>query len=251
MGQTLSIGGRTLTFGGSAINFTCIDPTDITISPTSFTNISNTGRTCSVSLCGHICNKTTLVKIPNVTWITLSSPQYPAPTPGTAVNLVIAQNCSIARSATIEFTPNVGTTKSVTVSQLAADPIYLSSINSYESAYSSYCLSKLCGVCVSNTCTCVCVYYDVYGDTDSEAGISIICNNTVILDDSVYETYASGDHSFIVKSTDNVCFCTYADIYGLNGYADASMYINEITQVSGSYRIGDPSYQSSYAYGDL
>jgi hypothetical protein len=249
MGQAISVNGRLLSFGAGAINLTCIDPADITISPTSFTNISNTGRTCSVSLCGHVYNKTTLAKVPNVSWITVSSPQYPAPAPGTTVNLEIAQNCDTARSATIQFIPNVGTTKCVSISQLAADPVYLSSINSYDSGYYSYCLSKLCGVCVPSTCTTICVYYDLYGDSMSGAEMCILCNSIQILGCSVYENSDSGDYSFTVKSTDNVCFCTNASIDGPYGYADASMYIGEITQVSGSYRLGDPYYQSSYVYG--
>jgi hypothetical protein len=61
--------------------------------------------------------------------------------------------------------------------------------------------------------------------------------------------YCDGDFSFKIDDNDNVCFCTVAEQNFSYDYASSEIYMSNITQISGSYRIGDPSYQYTYADG--
>ena len=103
------------------MQYRCIGGVDITVSPSTYANISSTCATYLVSVCGPSWNNTT-VSTDSPSWITITTPVVPCASPVTMNNVIIASNAGSARLGTVCYTPVNGSTKCVIFSQCGYVP---------------------------------------------------------------------------------------------------------------------------------
>jgi hypothetical protein len=254
MNEPISLNGTIINIGGSMLGLTCITPSDITVSPTTISSIPYTCTTCSVSVCGHECDKTYVSTACN--WLVVSSPVYPASSPGTSNDITICCNSGAARSGVVCYTPNVGDIKCVTLCQLGSVTV------------STTCLS--CAESTTCMCCCGCLSYSPTRPTNDcyypsfcwylcksataialASCVQILCNGTCIYCCVINsKSLLSCTGSFALRCVDyNDCIniITLAQRDSATGgcYAYADVFMCAITQCVGSYAIG-ATEQTSY-----
>jgi hypothetical protein len=102
------------------MQYRCVGTVDISVSPSTYTNIPSAGAVDPVTVFGPSWNNTT-VSTDSPSWITISTPVAPS-TLGTINNVTIISNGGSARMGTVCYTPVNGSTKCVLFSQCAYAP---------------------------------------------------------------------------------------------------------------------------------
>jgi hypothetical protein len=93
---------------------------DLTLSPTALT-FTSAGGSQFITICGDPTNTYSILPYPLPSWINTEAPEPPAPL-GVSHRIDVTGNAGVARSTLICYTPTVGTTKCVCVTQAAYVP---------------------------------------------------------------------------------------------------------------------------------
>ena len=227
---------------------------DIIVTPNILNYLSG-GSTQNITICGDCWNTYSIAKDPSLSWIVPATPVPPA-LGGVVTTISATCNLGIARSGVVCYTPSIGTTKCVTVSQLTGIPPIKSVYMECDS--SGYCFSLEELACSKlntenmNIGECYVVSLNWNAVNPASSGnkvhcVELYCNSATPLYSCVITTKPAKN----CNGTFPTVTVRYGDDIGLSVYSCApsilplpntsSISISSVSGVIGSYMIGDPN----------
>ena len=241
--------------------------TNIYVTPATISSISASGAyysTSCIKVCGPTSNSVSVVSACD--WIQVcNTPISPSATPGTSSCICVCSNAGAARSGVVCYVPTLGTTRCVTLCQVAASYNCVNICN-LTCTGNNTTLPSATG-CLSTSgamgageyyCAYFCWYITVTNDTYGRDARFCVCRNGTpflgcLVLTAVGDTFCNGTFSFCVACGDCINISTNARVFvGNTGIASES-YVR-LCAISGcaNYCLGSTLLtQYSYTCGAI
>ena len=232
---------------------------DITISPTTL-SVSSAINICDITVIGDAWNTYTITKDPALTWIVTDAP-IPPSLIGTINQITVASNSCAVRSGIVCYTPIIGTTKQVSVSQASGLPalnyVSMSCVagGDKQPLYELAC-SNISSAIPVGVGECYSIMLN-WGGTNPAAGfplthrMNVYCNGnniySCVYSSKLAKTCGGTWGPILVKHGDSIGVDVYSDAQTILGLpSTTSMGISNVTNGIGNFAIGTtPTYMLS------